>query len=199
LKPSDTYNITAHFFTGIQSIIEHLPDLKSLLPDARRALTQHNLNGTGSVNGIFLCRELDIYNNLFFMNTCNIHYGSEFVKKCARNSARCDPNGSLIKVVLFVMAFSSNCSIVTFNDQEHLTTMSSSINLIPIQNVYVTMLWKYLLYLYGFKEAVFRYSYIVKTIIDTLHTLELMPKNETHNLMVETIVTETERTLLMAD
>jgi len=199
LRRFDTYNIIGQFYTSIQPLIEHSPDLNSLPLDARRVITKHNLNSTGAINGIFVCREMDLFRNPFFRNPCNIHYGSEFIIECTRNSARCDPNGSLIKMMLFIMAFSSNCSIVTFNEQESLTTMSYAIDLISIQNVYITMLWKYLVYLYGFKEAVLRFSYIVKNIIDIIHMLELQPKNETHDLMVETIITETERALLIKE
>jgi hypothetical protein len=77
--------------------------------------------------------------------------------------------------------------------------MSSSIDLIRIQNIYITMLWKYYLYLYQFKEAVIRFSHFVKIILDLIHILELQPKNDAHDLMIETIVTETERVLLIKD
>jgi hypothetical protein len=61
------------------------------------------------------------------------------------------------------------------------------------------MLWKYLIYLYGFKEATLRFSSIVKSIIDVTRMLESMPENITHDLMVETIVAETQRSLLIED
>ncbi len=102
-------------------------------------------------------------------------------------------------LVLSVITFSSNCSIVIFDDQENITTISSSLDLIHVQNVYVTMLWKYLIYLYGFKEATLRFSSIVKSIIDVTRMLESMPENITHDLMVETIVAETQRSLLIED
>jgi hypothetical protein len=184
---------------AVQPLIERSPDLNSLPLDARRALTKHNLNTTGAANGILICRELDMYKNPCFWNPCITSYGPEFMAECVGNSARCDPNSNLIKVMLFVMTFSSNCSIVTYNSEEPLTTMTSSMDLIRIQNVYITMLWKYLVYLYGFKEAVIRYSYLVKYVLDITHMLALMPKNETHDLMVETITIETERALIVKD
>ncbi|CAF3365469.1 unnamed protein product [Rotaria sp. Silwood1] len=199
LKSSDTYNMVGQFFTGVQSLIGHSPDLYSLSFDARRALAKHNLSTVGAFNGIFLCRELDLFNNPVFFNACCLYYGAEFIMNCSRHSARCDPNGSLIKMLLFVVTFSSNCSIVTFDDKEPVTIMSTSIDLIRIQNLYVTVLWKYLVYVYGFKEATLRFSYLVKNIIDITHMLESMPKNETHDLMIETIATETERALVIKD
>ena len=199
LKSTDTYNMIGQFFTDIQSLIECSPDLSSIPVDARRALTKHNLNSTGSLNGIFVCREHDLLNNSIFLNACNVTYGVEFVQSCIRSAARCDPNGILVKIILFVMTFSSNCSIVIFDDQEDIITTSSSLDLIRVQDVYVTMLWKYLIYLYGFREATLRFSSLVKSIIDIIHILELMPENKTHKLMVETIVLETEHALRIED
>ncbi|CAF0756235.1 unnamed protein product [Rotaria sordida] len=199
LKSSDTYNMVSQFYTGVQSLIERSPDLYSLSADARRALTKHNLNTVGAFNGIFLCRELNLFNNPIFFNACSLYYGTEFILNCSRHSGRYDPNGNLIKMMLFVVTFSTNCSIVTFDDKEHFTVMSRSIDLIRIQNLYVTVLWKYLVYLYGFKEAVLRFSCLVKNIIDITHMLELMPKNETHDLMVESIAIETERAVAIKD
>lgn len=189
----------SQFFTGIQSLIENIPDLNSLSFSACRALTKHNFNSAGAYNGIYLCRELDLYNNPIFFNAASTYYGTEFLVNCAKNSARCDPNGSLIKMMLFVITFSTNCSIVTFDYNEYITIMSSSIDLIRIQNAYVTMLWKYLVYLYGFKTAAIRFSSLVKNILDIIHMLELMPKNEKHDLMVEEIAVETERALVVKD
>jgi hypothetical protein len=199
LKSAEAYNIVGQFFTGIQSLIEHSPDLYLLPVDARRALTKHNLSSTGAMNGIFLCHELDLYNNVIFINICNFFYGSEFMIDCARNSSRCDTNGNLIKIMLFIMTFSSNFSIVTFDNEEHITTMSSSIDLFQVQNVYVTMIWKYLVYLYGFTAAVLRFSSLVKSVLGIMHMLEVMPTNESHNHMVDTIVQETERSLILKD
>jgi hypothetical protein len=195
----DAYNVVGQFFTAVQPLIARVPELNSLPIDARRAITQHNLNTIGAANGIFICRELDIYKNPCFWNPCIIGYGPEFMAECVGNSARCDPNSNLIKVMLFVASFSSNCSVVTYNSDENLTTITSSMELVRIQNLYVTMLWKYLLYLYGFKEAAIRYSYLIKNILDVTRMLSLMPKNETHDLMVEAITTETERALIVKD
>lgn len=195
----DTQGVISQFFMGIQPLIERSPDVNFLSVDARRALIKNNLNTTGAVNGIFICRELNLYQNTVFWNPCQVQYGTEFMEYCVRNSARCDPNGNLIKIMLFVATFSTNCSIVDFDQQESLTNINISLELIHIQNIYVTMLWKYFLYLYGFKEAVIRYSYMVKNILDIIRMLSLMPKNEGHDQMVEKIVSETERVLVIKD
>lgn len=184
---------------AIQPLIERSPDVNSLSVESRRTLIKNNISTTGAANGIFICRELNLYQNPCFWNLSSVQYGSEFLECCVQNSARCDPNGNLIKLMLFVLTFSTNCSVVIFDSEESLTSIKCSLDLIHVQNVYVTMLWKYFLYLYGFKEAVIRYSYMVKNILDIIRMLAAMPKNEGHDQMVEKIVHETERALIIED
>lgn len=199
IRSSDTQGLISQFFMAIQPLIERSPDVNFLSVDARRTLIKNNLNTAGAMNGIFTCRELNLYQNHSFWNSCQVQYSTEFMEHCVRNSAHCDPNGNLIKIMLFVATFSTNCSIVDFDQQESLTNIKISLELIHIQNIYVTILWKYFLYLYGFKEAVIRYSYMVKNILDIIRMLSVMPKNERHDQMVEKIVHETERSLVIRD
>ena len=57
-----------------------------------------------------------------------------------------------------ILAFSSNCSIVLSDHSLNLTNTSatSSISLIHIQDIFIVILWKYLVYQYGFIDAVRR-------------------------------------------
>jgi len=199
MRSSDFQGVISQFFMAIQPLIERSPDVNSLSAESRRTLIKHNLSTTGAVNGIFICRELNLYRNASFWNPCCVQYSVEFMEHCVRNSSRCDPNGNLIKMMLFVLTFSTNCSVVIFDPEESLTSIKCSLDLIHIQNVYVTMLWKYFLYLYGFKEAVIRYSYMVKNLVDIIQMLSHMPKNEGHDSMVEKIVNQTERALIIED
>jgi hypothetical protein len=77
--------------------------------------------------------------------------------------------------------------------------MSSSIHRFQIQNEYVTAFWKYLVYLYGFDQSVLRFSSLVKCILNVLYVAEVVSNNVTHNQMIDSVVTETERSLTIQD
>lgn len=77
--------------------------------------------------------------------------------------------------------------------------MSTSIYRFKIQNIYVTLFWKYLVYLYGFDEAVIRFSSLVKRILNLLNMAEIIFNNVAHNQIIDTVVTETERCLIIRD
>lgn len=195
LKESDNSSIISQFFTSIQSLVEHSTDVHSLSNDARRALTKHNLTSAGLFNAIFICRELNLYRNEIFSNACNLYFGSDFMVNWMENSHRCDLNGNIVKVMLFIVTFSSNCSIVSNDQDEDISTMTSSKDLILIQDIYVTILWKYMVYLYGDQQAIIRFSSLVKNMLGIIHMLESMQLNERYHQMIHKIIHETKRTL----
>ncbi|CAF2992324.1 unnamed protein product [Rotaria sp. Silwood2] len=198
-KPSEIVNLMRELYSSIGPLIERSPNFHSLTVDDRQVLIKHNLYVTGVMNGFFLCRELNVFDNITVLNSYNQLYGCEYMRECRQNIAQYDSNGSLIKIFMFILAFSSSCSIIKYDNQVDITIMSNSINLVPIQNVYVTMMWKYLIYLYGFREAVLRFTRLVKDVLDLITILNLIPQSQTRTRMIDTIVTDTERTLVIDD
>jgi hypothetical protein len=199
LRSTETYKMVGSFFKGIQSIIHASMPFCPLSIDAQRTRSKHNLDSTGALHGIFICQELDLFRNETFYNAASLYYGSDFLHTCTRNAQRCEQNGALMKIFLFIMTYSSNSSIVTLNLHEPISDIRNSLALIHLQDIYVTILWKYLVYLYGYEQAVSRMCSLVKNILDILHMLETMPVNEKHQQMVETIAEETEKLLVITN
>jgi len=190
------------FYYGIQTLIERTPDFHTLSTQARRVVAQHNLYLTGSINGQFLCREWDLYNNLFFSNACAAHYGPQTLPESQRISSRCDSNGNLVKIFIFAILFSSNISLVMYNKEESIiSSEENSLNLMRIQNTYVTILWKYFIYLYDYKQAVIRYANLVRYLLAVFRQIEMMTltQNIPHDQLIETITTKVEQKLVVED
>ncbi|CAF3363606.1 unnamed protein product [Rotaria sp. Silwood2] len=177
-KSSELLKPLRELYTCVGPLIERSPDFYTLHVHARQILIKQNLYITGVINGLFFCRELNIFHNMIALNASNQLFGSQFMIECHRKIAQYDPNGNLIKILVFILAYSSNCSVVKYDNQEDISIMPSSIDLVHIQNLYVTMLWKYLVYLYGFKEAVLRFTQLVKNVVDLIDMFNRMPPNE---------------------
>jgi hypothetical protein len=199
LKPEDTLNLLIQCFNNILPLMENSSDFRCLSNNARRALMLHNLYYTGALNGYFIARETDSFRNPTFMSSCSVLHGCDFMMKCAQDNQRLVPNGNLYKLMLFVLIFSSSCSIVIFNDKEDINTMTSSIELSRIQNVYATMLWKYLIYLYGFNGAVMHFSSMIKNIVDILIRANEASEHMAQKILFDRVVTQMERSLSITD
>jgi len=199
LKPADTLNLISEALKNILPLVERSPDLRCLSCDAHRALISHNFFYTATLNAYFINHEIDLYRNPTYISAGSLLHGSDFMMKWAQDNERLVPNGNLYKLMLFVLIFSSNCSIVIFNNTEDIRTIASTIELIRVQNVYATVLWKYLDYLYGFNEAVMHFSAIIKNILDMFIRLEEISEQMARKILLDSVVTQAERSLSITD
>ena len=101
--------------------------------------------------------------------------------------------------MLFVLIFSSNCSIVFYTGDgggdgggaESVDGIGSAKReLVRMQDMYVTMLWKYMVYLYGYNQAALRFSSMIKSVIDMFHRVEELPANPAQNKVMTRCVRE---------
>jgi hypothetical protein len=74
--------------------------------------------------------------------------------------------------MLLIVAFTSHHSIIIQGDLQVSKYTLTSIDLLQIQNTFITLLWKYSVCQYEFKEAVLRYFALIKGISDIITTLE---------------------------
>ncbi|UJR11565.1 hypothetical protein I4U23_015745 [Adineta vaga] len=106
-------------------------------------------------------------------------------------------NDSLVKLFLFVMLFSSNCSPLTLNSSYYSESVSNSLELLHIQDIFVTILWKYLVYQYGSIEATIRYVLLVKTIVDLISVKEQMSSVPIYEEMMNETMLEIKHSLII--
>ena len=213
-KSVDTLNLISEPLKCILPLIEHSPDYhQHLSRDARRCLQEQNLFFTGAINGYFVARETDAFHNCTYMTACSALYGYDYMAKCAQDNRRLEANGSLLKLMLFVLIFSSNCSIVFYpgdassgavveeeeegedgvgggRDSSNKRKTNTMKELLGMQDVYVTMLWKYMVYLYGYNQAAVRFSSMIKSVIDMFHRVEELPANPAQNTVMTQCVRE---------
>ena len=213
-KSVDTLNLISEPLKCILPLIGHSPDYhQHLSRDARRCLKEQNLFFTGALNGYFVARETDAFHNCTYMTACSALYGYDYMNNCAQDNRRLEANGSLLKLLLFVLIFSSNCSIVFYpgdvaseaaaaaedeegedgvggrrdssNKSKTRTKTNTTRELLGMQDVYVTMLWKYMVYLYGYNQAAVRFSSMIKSVIDMFHRVEELPAQSVSNGLLE--------------
>jgi len=197
VKPSFVLNYISKCVSGIQTLVKRSSHFHSLEINSRRTLIQHNISLTGYLNAFFVGLEVDLWSNMDFRIAYNTLLGSDYFMQLSAVPKRMDPNGTLMKIMLVIIVFSSNYSIVIFNNIQNIKIKSNPINLIHIQDIIVTLLWKYLIYLYGHTEAILRYSSLIKTVLDILYELEELSNTEIFHQILNMIITQTEQLLII--
>jgi hypothetical protein len=199
-KTMDTLNIFNQIMTGIQPLIERSPHFQSLSSDARRSVIAYNMIITGGVNAVFVSREAQAFENMAYVTAVTLIYGSDFVMSFIQRDQQLEKNGNLIKLLVFVLIFSSNCSIVLFHNQAAVDSQqSNSLELFHIQNIYIDILWKYLTYLYGYHEAISRFASLIRAVLDAINMGKQVIENLTHHALIDRVVIQTERALILTN
>lgn len=182
-----------HLFLG------RCPLYHSLPLDVRQTLIKRNFTPIGSFNAFFLAKEINIFENESYSKFIDNIYGYGYSNGVIKASRNLQQNGTLIKVILVIMAFLSNCSIVSVDNSENIQMVINLKMLVEIQDILVTMLWKYLIYQYGFNEAILRFLSLIKSILDLIQRMEKLASVRKHSSMVGKIVEQTTRSLTLGN
>lgn len=199
-KISFALDIISLSYTSIQPFLERLPYFHQLPNETRRILLRNNLNGTGTFNSMLAASEAKVFDYEYYIGTCEQIYGPECVNEVERFLSRREFNLTLMKIMLVILAFSSNCSIILpdWNFNLHNSSSPYSMDLLRTQNIFIVLLWKYLVYQYGFDQAVRRLDNLVKYHLDLLNRINDIT-NQQHFDMIEDIIRKTTQSLRFND
>ncbi|CAF2147541.1 unnamed protein product, partial [Rotaria magnacalcarata] len=67
--------------------------------------------------------------------------------------------------------------------------------LVETRDILVTMLWKYLIYQYGFNDAILRFLPLIKSILDLIENMEKLASVRKYWSMIGNVVEQTARSL----
>ena len=196
-KPMITLDIVKYFYSSILSYLERLPHFHELSLAARRTLIRRNFPTAGTLHSMFVVRETNALDNQAYAIGCSNVYGQENMSELRRYVAQLEPNDTLVKLMLSIIAFAGNASVVRMNNDEELMASSSALSLIHVQHTLVTMFWKYLLYQYGHFEAVRRLNSLTKYVLNILQWTEMECTVE-HRNMIDGIVQSSWQSLTLA-
>ena len=174
----------------MKSFLERSPYYNTLSIDQHRLIIENNLIGTGTWHFLYAAIQTKLFDHVSHLVTCNEIYGEDFVQQCQYLINRMESNGTLIKIMLMILSYASNSSIVLYDPSIEINSITSSNPSIPlfrIQEIFITMMWKYLVYQYGLNDAVRRFNHLVKNYLDILNQINANPSIQ-HRDMILTIM-----------
>jgi hypothetical protein len=195
-KSSAIFDITKLFFSAFQPLLERTPYFHYLTIDTGRTLVRSNSATIGTINSFFIIREVHALDYPAFLTGCNTIYGQDTMESLKKFSGLLEQNGTFVKLMLLILAFSTNSSALVFDSSDNMNSISSSLFIVNIQNMFITMFWKYLLYQYGSIEAIRWFNSFTKYILDVIQSM-YERENAQHNVMVDTVIEETTRLLTL--
>lgn len=184
VKQSFICQYIQYAFESIDILMRRSSDFQSLAIDSRRTIIQRNTIDICLVYSLLLRAETNIFEDL---NLTMYLYGSEIWKQIICLFTRVEHDSTVIKIMVFVLMFASNSStsyILQTNAYDQSTTDNQ---IVQIQNIFITVLWKYLIYQYGYFQAIIRYSSLIKILLDFSSIIEQI---QTCEKLVQTFLNE---------
>ncbi|CAF1107387.1 unnamed protein product [Rotaria sordida] len=201
-------HMTGSMYLSAGPFIKTMPEFVNMSIDDQGVLVERNIRSMSGVSGILVMREADVCTNPYYHNASVAIYGHQRIHQAMRIIAQTDNDGTLIKLMIPILALSTCSDILdtVVDDMTNITAtpggtrfFSNTLSLLKAQNIYVEMMFKYMLYRYGYNEASLRFSNLIKNCLDQNLMLTGDGDLRKHQQMVQEITEETERSLTLHD
>ncbi|CAF1404496.1 unnamed protein product [Adineta steineri] len=169
LDVSQSLHLMSSFYHSLQSFISSIPDFKILTPSEQCSLFQRNMLGLLCIGGMYFMRESGIFDKPESEMLVLPLYGTEVIKHAKVICQQLNYDPIVFKLMLVALAFSSNCYMIQNpgnTDKDSL--LLGTFRLLGSQNVYIELMWKYLMYRYDYQYSVNRFSNLIGQVLGAL-------------------------------
>jgi hypothetical protein len=195
----NAFDIINSLFTTMQSFLSSTPDFQILTLSEQSALFERNLYGVASLYSVLLFRDSSIIENKICLESFTKIYGLEMMAQTKRITKQLDLDLTIITIMLIIFAFSS-CYLVIYLDENiyNDSLLFGTHRLLGSQNVFVELLWKYMIYRYGFYDTARRFARLITLLIDsTKYSAMSYTSNPTYRKLADNAIIKTKRTLII--
>ena len=188
-----------NFYTSTEAFIRSTADFQVLTVAEKSSLCQRNLHGVLNLCATFILRMSGMFDSSTNDKIIIAVYGYDIFQQTRRIAMQFDYDLIIIKVMLIILSFSSNCYMVDDKDKiPNDSLLFGTFRLFGSQNVYVEILWKYMIYRYNYYDASLRFARLIKHMLDLLKMSgNVHQNNDIHQNFIEEITVLTEHSLTM--
>lgn len=187
--------ITA-FYEVAGTCVRSNADIVSLPFDDRSILLHTATTNLTCIGAQLILYHSQLRNYDLFWHYLEQIYGKNAVYYNRWSSKFADPDLIISKLSIALFTFSSNARMAFRSIQTEYTNIQ---HILTIQNRYAEIIWKYLIYKYGYKEAIKRYLHIIEWFLMLSLVIQSVHDVEVYTNDVESLVEQTEIALLLDD
>jgi hypothetical protein len=189
--------IIDHEMAAMRSFFSSIPDFQILTVSEQCSLLERNGQVVTCVSFSSVVRDSGFVYGSEIIDDAIKTYGVELTYRAGRLRSRLDLDSTLIKLMLVVHAFSASCLIMDAPRSKQNDTLTlGTFRLLGSQNVYAELVWKYMIYRYGYREAVLRVASLVKQMLDiSSHLADCYSSSEVYRQFVEETCCENKRSM----
>lgn len=192
--------LTAEFFQlflqTTETCLRSNGDICALSFNDRSTLVRTGAECVACFSGPFLMHHYRLITCPLFVQMLRNVYGETSVALTFESLKCLDFDRTLMKVAPLLLLFSENTYI--FSSRTPSDRINSKV-IFDIQNRYVEVVWKYLLYNYDIREAIRRFLRLIQFLFSTIRMLIHLQSIQSHVHDMESVVEHTELQLVLDD
>ncbi len=199
LKLRFKYPLVSDFFTSVmikvQFVFEKTRDLLSLSSHDRTILLRSTVEYTASIGGMFMLHQARLLDNVTFLKSAEMIFQQSAMSSVKRVIDLFGSDDIFIKLTLGILAFSTtNYTIYNRNVQNNLTNIKV---ILPVQDMYTELVWRYLLHKYDHHQAVIRFSNLIRCLLSINDAIVEAHESKQFREMIDSVVRQTEQKLCL--
>lgn len=183
--------------TSVEFIFQKNKDFHSLTNHDQLLLLQRSLKQVAGLAACFTLRASNLYDEAGFQEKIITIYGAEAINSGCLASTLFDSDINIVKLFLSMMIFSTlDC---TYHLQRNVEKLKDIRSIQKIQDRYIEIAWKYLLYHYNLKRAVKCFSNFIRCVLIDIHSLVSAAETVDFHFLMDSVAQDTERALRIHD
>ena len=190
---SSVRDILSSLVAGAQQLFEKNKDFLSLSSHDRSLVLQQSIQYTGALGAAIIVQKLQLICCSLFCRAAEGIYGVDAFNDGAQAGSRLDCDVGFVKLALAILMFSS------FDHLHYTNPESSNLKdvkaILRIQDNYVELAWRYLIYKYDHQRAVLCFSNMIRCFFLLHKGVVAVSIVEEYNTMINTLVQQTEASL----
>lgn len=186
--------IISSYSNAFQLFISSIPDFQVLSVAEQRSLFRRNFFGLLAFGGIFLMGQSGIFDSMENAMALQPLYGIEMFQRLQTLHGQFHFDPVLVKLFLVALAFSSSCDTKYSHENETSDDfLVGTFRLYGSQNVYIELMWKYLIHRYEYYQSIQRFSSLIHQFLNAWNLFMDIYRN---NSLFQQLIDQIEQTFL---
>ncbi|CAF3442415.1 unnamed protein product [Rotaria sp. Silwood1] len=192
-KHSLVYDFFTSMMGNVQIAFEKNRDFLSLSRHDRITLLRSTVEYTSTIGSMFTLRQYKLFDYPPFYESAEMIFQPSATIFIKRVIDQLDSDNTFIKLILAIVAFSTINYIVYRKNTE--IDMANNKVILPFQDMYTDLTWRYLLYKYDHHEAVKRFLNLLRCLFSANKAIVEAYEAQKFTDIIDSIIEQTEHTL----
>jgi hypothetical protein len=192
-RNSSVSEVIGTFVAGAQLLFEKNAHFRSLSLRTRSLLLHKTIKQVGGLSCSFIVNSSKLLDDHGFYQSVEMIYGKASLASGCVAIQRLNMDVVFVKLVLAILLFSTfDC---THDSNKAPMILPDVKAILAIQDIYIELAWRYLLYKYDHRRAVQCFSNLIRSLCALTESLTAAFEVQQYNDMLDTLVKQTEQAL----